>query len=51
MTEARAGTEASLLVDASFGLLLAPLTDGDWDQADTAFHALLDHLEPGWLGT
>ncbi|MFD1277061.1 hypothetical protein ACFQ51_50410 [Streptomyces kaempferi] len=32
MTEARAGTEASLLVDASFGLLLAPLTDGDWDR-------------------
>ncbi|WP_393072206.1 TetR/AcrR family transcriptional regulator [Streptomyces sp. LN704] len=51
MTEARARTEASLLVDASFGLLLAPLTDGDWDRAGAAFHALLDRLEPGWLGT
>ncbi|QIY60552.1 MULTISPECIES: TetR/AcrR family transcriptional regulator [unclassified Streptomyces] len=48
MTEARAATEASLLVDASFGLLLAPLTDGDWDRADAAFHTLLDRLEPGW---
>ncbi|MCX4580900.1 TetR/AcrR family transcriptional regulator [Streptomyces sp. NBC_01571] len=48
MAEARAGTEATLLVDASFGLLLAPLTDGDWDRAGAAFHALLDHLEPGW---
>ncbi|MER5410265.1 TetR/AcrR family transcriptional regulator [Streptomyces sp. NPDC002769] len=48
MAEARAGTEATLLVDASFGLLLAPLTDGDWDRAGAAFHALLDRLEPGW---
>ncbi|MFG2422934.1 TetR/AcrR family transcriptional regulator [Streptomyces sp. NPDC048448] len=48
MTEARAGTEASLLADASFGLLLAPLTDGDWDRAGAAFHTLLDRLEPGW---
>lgn len=48
MAEARAGTEASLLVDASFGLLLAPLTDGDWDRAGAAFHTLLDRLEAGW---
>ncbi|MET8414007.1 TetR/AcrR family transcriptional regulator [Streptomyces sp. NPDC005195] len=48
MAEARARTEASLLVDASFGLLLAPLADGDWDRAGAAFHTLLDRLEPGW---
>jgi AcrR family transcriptional regulator len=48
MPEARARTEAALLVDATFGLLIAPLTDGDWDRADAAFHALLGRLEPGW---
>ncbi|MFJ8010265.1 TetR/AcrR family transcriptional regulator [Streptomyces fagopyri] len=48
MTEAQARTEATLLVDAAFGLLIAPLTDGDWDRADATFHALLDRLEPGW---
>lgn len=48
MTEAQARTEAALLVDASFGLLIAPLADGDWDRAGAAFHALLDRLEPGW---
>ncbi|MFJ2399597.1 hypothetical protein ACIOTI_43790 [Streptomyces sp. NPDC087843] len=51
MTEKRARTEATVLVDASFGLLMAPLTDGGWDQADTAFRALLDRLEPGWRAT
>jgi AcrR family transcriptional regulator len=51
MTEARARTEATVLVDASFGLVIAPLADGDWDQADTAFHVLLDRLEPGWQDT
>jgi AcrR family transcriptional regulator len=51
MTEARARTEAALLVDAFFGLLIAPLADGDWDRADAAFHTLLDRLEPGWHNT
>ncbi|MEU8488626.1 TetR/AcrR family transcriptional regulator [Streptomyces sp. NPDC048641] len=51
MTEARARTEADLLVDATFGLLIAPLTDGDWDRADAAFSTLLDRLEPGWHNT
>jgi AcrR family transcriptional regulator len=44
----RARTQATLLTDASFGLLFAPLADGHWDRADKAFHALLDSLEPGW---
>ncbi|MEU1409120.1 TetR/AcrR family transcriptional regulator [Streptomyces sp. NPDC005728] len=48
MAEARARTEAALLVDASFGLLIASLADGDWDRADAAFHVLLDRLEPRW---
>ncbi|MFD8423362.1 TetR/AcrR family transcriptional regulator [Streptomyces sp. NPDC059466] len=48
MTEARARTETTLLLDATFGLLIAPLTNGDWDRADAAFHTLLDRLEPGW---
>jgi hypothetical protein len=47
MTEARARTEVGLLVDASFGLLIAALADDDWDRADAAFHTLLDRLEPG----
>ncbi|MFD1275471.1 hypothetical protein ACFQ51_39445 [Streptomyces kaempferi] len=51
MTETRARTEATVVVDASLGLLMAPLTYGDWDRADTAFHALLDRLEPGWRDT
>jgi hypothetical protein len=48
LPEARARTEAVLLVDSAFGLLVAPLAGGDWDEADAAFHALLDRLEPGW---
>ncbi|MGW3632189.1 TetR/AcrR family transcriptional regulator [Streptomyces sp. NPDC005122] len=48
MTEARARTEATLLLDATFGLLIAPLVTGDWDRAGAAFHTLLDRLEPGW---
>ncbi|MFF3405060.1 TetR family transcriptional regulator [Streptomyces sp. NPDC002742] len=48
MTEARARTEATLLVDATFGLLVASLAEGDRDRADAAFRALLDRLEPGW---
>ncbi|MFE3638519.1 TetR/AcrR family transcriptional regulator [Streptomyces sp. NPDC059168] len=48
MTEDRARTQATLLIDTSFGLLLAPLADGHWDRADVAFHTLLDGLEPGW---
>ncbi|MGW7386799.1 TetR/AcrR family transcriptional regulator [Streptomyces sp. NPDC054794] len=48
MTEPHARTEATLLVDAMFGLLTAPLADGDWDRAGAACHALLDRLEPGW---
>ncbi|MFF9767924.1 TetR/AcrR family transcriptional regulator [Streptomyces sp. NPDC014636] len=44
----QARTQATLLFDASFGLLIAPLADGDRDRADRAFHALLDSLEPGW---
>ncbi|MFF9177600.1 TetR/AcrR family transcriptional regulator [Streptomyces sp. NPDC014793] len=50
LTEDRARTQATLLTDASFGLLLAPLADGHWDRADQAFHVLLDSLEPGWHG-
>ncbi|MEU9992051.1 TetR/AcrR family transcriptional regulator [Streptomyces sp. NPDC048045] len=48
MTEDRARTQADLLTDASFGLLIAPLADGNWDRADQTFRALLDALEPGW---
>ncbi|MEU9363308.1 TetR/AcrR family transcriptional regulator [Streptomyces avermitilis] len=51
MAEAQARTEADLLVDAFFGLLIAPLADGDWDRADAAVHTLLDRLEPGWHDT
>ncbi|MFF7972196.1 hypothetical protein [Streptomyces sp. NPDC007905] len=51
MPEERARTEATLLVDAAFGLLIAPLADGDWDRAGAAFHTLLDRLEPGWWST
>ncbi|MGW1892323.1 TetR/AcrR family transcriptional regulator [Streptomyces sp. NPDC002004] len=48
MSEAQARNEATLLVDASFGLLFAPLADGDWGRADAAWHSLLGRLEPGW---
>lgn len=48
MDQGRALTQATLLTDAVFGLLVAPLVDDHWDRADAAFHALLDSLEPGW---
>jgi AcrR family transcriptional regulator len=48
MTEDRARTEATLLVDSTFGLLVASLADSDRHRIDAAFHALLDRLEPGW---
>lgn len=48
LSEHRSRTQATLLTDASLGLLLAPLADGHWDRAEAAFHALLDTLEPGW---
>ncbi|MER5384932.1 TetR/AcrR family transcriptional regulator [Streptomyces sp. NPDC002688] len=48
MTEDRARTEATVLVDATFGLLVASLAVDDRGRADAAFHALLDRLEPGW---
>jgi hypothetical protein len=51
MPEARARHEATLLVDAGFGLLFAPLATGDWARATTAFRLLLDRLEPGWRTT
>ncbi|MGW7539740.1 TetR/AcrR family transcriptional regulator [Streptomyces sp. NPDC054770] len=48
MAQERAHTQATLLADASLGLLMTPLADGHWDRADKAFQALLDSLEPGW---
>ncbi|MET7891751.1 TetR/AcrR family transcriptional regulator [Streptomyces mirabilis] len=51
LPEARARTEAVLLVDACFGLIVGPVVDGDWDEADAAFRILLDRLEPGWRAT
>ncbi|MFI6493838.1 TetR/AcrR family transcriptional regulator [Streptomyces sp. NPDC050564] len=51
LPEARARREATLLVDAVFGLVCAPLATGDWDQATTTFRLLLDRLEPGWRAT
>ncbi|MER6062555.1 TetR/AcrR family transcriptional regulator [Streptomyces sp. NPDC004059] len=48
MDQERARTQAALLADAAFGLVIAPLANGHWDRADKAFHALLDILEPGW---
>ncbi|MFI9615804.1 TetR/AcrR family transcriptional regulator [Streptomyces sp. NPDC052023] len=48
MDQGRAATQATLLTDAVFGLLVAPLVDDHWDRADAAFAALLDSLEPGW---
>ncbi|WP_338675026.1 TetR/AcrR family transcriptional regulator [Streptomyces sp. SCSIO 30461] len=46
--EERAKDHATLLIDATIGLLLAPLADGQWDRADRAYRALLDGLEPAW---
>jgi hypothetical protein len=48
MGQDRARTQATLLIYATFGLLIAPLADGHWERADKAFQALLDSLEPGW---
>ncbi|MEU8935407.1 TetR/AcrR family transcriptional regulator [Streptomyces sp. NPDC048409] len=48
MDAERAGTQATLLADASLGLLTAPLADGHWERSHQAFQALLDLLEPGW---
>ncbi|MFF4572494.1 TetR/AcrR family transcriptional regulator [Streptomyces sp. NPDC001410] len=48
MGQERARTQATLLADATLGLLIAPLADGHWAHADKAFRALLDSLEPGW---
>ncbi|WP_432189895.1 TetR/AcrR family transcriptional regulator [Streptomyces sp. Tue6028] len=48
MTESRARTEAALVVDATLGLLMAPLADGDWDRSDATFRLLMDRLQPGW---
>ncbi|MBW8800577.1 MAG: TetR/AcrR family transcriptional regulator [Streptomyces sp.] len=51
MSRDRACTQATLLADASLGLLIAPLADGHWERAGRAFDALLDSLEPGWQTT
>jgi AcrR family transcriptional regulator len=51
LPEARARTEAVLLVDACFGLVAGPLVEGDWGEAEAAFRLLLDRLEPGWRAT
>ncbi|MEU6087717.1 TetR/AcrR family transcriptional regulator [Streptomyces sp. NPDC047085] len=48
MGQDRARTQATLLIYATLGLLIAPLADGHWERADKAFQALLDSLEPGW---
>ncbi|MFF2365332.1 TetR/AcrR family transcriptional regulator [Streptomyces sp. NPDC058122] len=48
MAQVRARTEAALLVDATFGLVVASLTEDGRERADAAFLALLDRLEPGW---
>lgn len=48
MPEERARTEATLFVDAAFGLCVSSLADDDRDRADAAFHTLLDRLEAGW---
>ncbi|MFE3162467.1 TetR/AcrR family transcriptional regulator [Streptomyces sp. NPDC059224] len=48
MPQEQARTQATLLTDASLGLLIAPLADGHWERSHKAFHALLDILEPGW---
>ncbi|MFF7597183.1 TetR/AcrR family transcriptional regulator [Streptomyces mirabilis] len=51
LPEARARTEAVLLVNACFGLVAGPVVEGDWDEAEAAFHLLLDRLEHGWRAT
>ncbi|GFH36917.1 TetR/AcrR family transcriptional regulator [Streptomyces pacificus] len=51
MPEDRARSHATLLVGAAFGLQLAPLTNGHWDQAAEAYRDLLDRLEPAWGAT
>ncbi|MCG7204685.1 TetR/AcrR family transcriptional regulator [Streptomyces arenae] len=51
MTPDRARSQATLLTGATLGLLITPLANGQWDQAQEAFHALLDSLEPGWHTT
>jgi hypothetical protein len=48
MQQVRARTEAALLVDATFGLVVAAQAEGGREPADAAFRALLDRLEPGW---
>jgi AcrR family transcriptional regulator len=48
MNRDQALSQATVLTGACLGLLMAPLADGHWAQADTAFRTLLDALEPGW---
>ncbi|MEY2247949.1 TetR/AcrR family transcriptional regulator [Streptomyces sp. BF23-18] len=48
MSRVRADTEATLLVDATFGLVVAAQAEDGREPADAAFRALLDRLEPGW---
>ncbi|MEU8588964.1 TetR/AcrR family transcriptional regulator [Streptomyces sp. NPDC048664] len=48
MSEEAAREEAALVVGSAFGLVFAPLADGDWDRADRAFRVLLDRFEPHW---
>ncbi|MFJ6509322.1 TetR/AcrR family transcriptional regulator [Streptomyces sp. NPDC091879] len=48
LTPERARTEATLLVSATFGLLVSPLTDNRWETADAAFRTLLNRLQTGW---
>ncbi|MET7562608.1 TetR/AcrR family transcriptional regulator [Streptomyces sp. NPDC005479] len=48
MSDERARNEATLLVDATLGLLYGSLADGDWDRATATFRTLLDRLESGW---
>ncbi|MET4647647.1 AcrR family transcriptional regulator [Streptomyces atratus] len=48
MSDQGARNEATLLVDATLGLLYGSLADGDWDRATTTFRTLLDRLESGW---
>ncbi|MGW1987900.1 TetR/AcrR family transcriptional regulator [Streptomyces collinus] len=51
LDQTSASAQATLLTDTSLGLLMAPLADGHWKRADTAFRNLLDALEPGWHPT